>query len=83
MRPADTVAALEDAGFAEVTVVDTGEKNLKGYHSAIALAEKGETPVFGTHILLGKQASLIVRNAARNIEERRTQPIQILCYKPG
>lgn len=81
MRPADTIAALEDAGFSEIAATDIGEKHLKGYHSAIALAEKGEAPVFGTHILLGKQAPQIVRNAARNIEERRTHPVQILCYK--
>lgn len=83
MRPADTIAALEDAGFSEIAAADIGEKHLKGYHAVIELAEKGEAPVFGTHILLGKQAPQIVRNAARNIEERRTHPVQILCYKPG
>jgi hypothetical protein len=25
---------------------------------------------------------LTMRNAARNIEERRTHPIQVLCQKP-
>jgi SAM-dependent methyltransferase len=83
MRPADTIAALEDAGFSEIAAADIGEKHLKGYHAVIELAEKGEAPVFGTHILLGSQAPQIVRNAARNIEERRTHPVQILCYKPG
>lgn len=82
MRPADTVAALEKAGFADIKVTDTGEKYLQGYRRAIELAEKGEAPVFGTHILLGKLAPQIVRNAARNIEERRTQPVQIICFKP-
>ncbi|MCE8539229.1 methyltransferase domain-containing protein [Ruegeria pomeroyi] len=82
MRPADTVAALEKAGFADIKVADTGEKYLQGYRRAIELAEKGEAPVFGTHILLGKLAPQIVRNAARNIEERRTHPVQIICFKP-
>jgi hypothetical protein len=45
------------------------------------VAEKGEAPVFGIHILLGKLAPQIVRNAARNIEESRTQPVQIVCRK--
>ena len=82
MRPADTVAALEKAGFADIKVTDTGGKYIQGYRRAIELAEKGEAPVFGTHILLGKLAPQIVRNAARNIEERRTHPVQILCFKP-
>ena len=81
MRPADTVAALKKAGFTNIEVTDTGEKYLQGYQAVIERAEKGDTPVFGTHILLGKLAPQIVRNAARNIEERRTHPVQILCYK--
>lgn len=82
MRPSDTIATLEAVGFSRVVVTETGKKYLEGYRRAIALAEKGETPVFGVHILLGKLAPEIVRNAARNIEERRTEPVQILCFKP-
>ncbi len=82
MRPAETVATLEKAGFSKVKVTDTGEKYLQGYKAAIELAKKGQAPVFGVHILLGKLAPQIVRNAARNIEESRTQPVQIVCYKP-
>lgn len=82
MRPSDTVAALEKAGFSRIEVTDTGEKYLQGYKAAIELAEKGRAPVFGVHILLGKLAPQIVRNAARNIEQGRTHPIQIVCFKP-
>jgi ubiquinone/menaquinone biosynthesis C-methylase UbiE len=82
MRPADTVAALRNTGFRSIEVTDTSEKYLEGYKAAIERTEKSEAPVFGTHILLGKLASQIVRNAARNIEERRTHPVQIVCYKP-
>ncbi|PUB13098.1 class I SAM-dependent methyltransferase [Yoonia sediminilitoris] len=82
MRPADTVTALKNAGFTDIKVTDTGEKYLQGYNRAIELAEKGQAPVFGAHILLGKLAPQIVRNAARNIEERRTHPVQIICSKP-
>ena len=81
MRPSDTVAALERAGFSRIDVTDTGEKYLQGYKAAIELAEKGKVPVFGVHILLGKLAPQIVRNAARNIEEGRTHPVQIVCFK--
>lgn len=82
MRPTDTIDALEKSGFSDIQVSDTGEKYLQGYLRAIELAEKGEAPVFGVHILLGKLAPQIVRNAARNIEERRTHPVQIICRKP-
>jgi SAM-dependent methyltransferase len=82
MRPDDTVAALRSAGFEGIEVTDTGGKYLQGYRAAIERAEKGETPIFGVHILLGKLAPQIVRNAARNIEERRTHPVQIVCHKP-
>ena len=82
MRPSETVALLERVGFAEIDVTDTGEKYLEGYRHAIALAEKGELPPFGIHILLGETAPQKVRNAARNIEERRTRPVQIVCQRP-
>lgn len=83
MRPEDTVAALERAGFTQIEVTDTGERYLQSYRAAIALAEAGQAPVFGLHILLGKEALQIVRNTARNIEEHRTHPVQILCHKPA
>jgi hypothetical protein len=83
MRPSATVGALERAGFSNTAVTDTGEKYLQGYKAAIKLAEEGKAPLFGVHILLGKLAPEIVRNAARNIEEGRTQPVQIVCCKPG
>lgn len=82
MRPSDTVDVLKETGFVNIEVTDTGEKYLQGYKAAMALAAKGKAPVFGTHILLGELAPQIVKNAARNIEERRTQPVQIICRKP-
>jgi SAM-dependent methyltransferase len=81
MRPQDTVAILKKSGFSDIQVTDTGEKYLRGYLRAIELAQMGEAPVFGTHILLGKLAPQIIRNAARNIEEGRTHPVQIICRK--
>ncbi|EBA07479.1 class I SAM-dependent methyltransferase [Sagittula stellata] len=82
MTPSDTVSLLSGAGFTEIEVTDTGDKYLEGYNKAIELAENGQVPVFGVHILLGRQAPQIVRNAARNIAERRTHPVQIVCRKP-
>jgi hypothetical protein len=39
-------------------------------------------PILGIHLLLGKDAMEKTRNSARNIEEGRTHPIQVVCRKP-
>lgn len=78
----ETVSFLGQAGFGEIEVERTGEKYLAGYRRAIELAEKGDLPPFGTQILLGENALAKTANAARNIEEDRTDPIQVICRKP-
>ena len=80
--PAQTVELLAAAGFVEIEVEDTGTKYLDAYRSAIARAERGESPPFGTHLLMGETAAQKIRNAARNIEEARTHPVQVRCQKP-
>lgn len=82
MRPAETVDRLQSAGFDRIELTETGERYLQGYRKVIALAEKGELPPLGVHILLGDTAPAKAMNAARNIEEGRTRPIQIICHKP-
>jgi hypothetical protein len=82
VRPADTVGYLKEAGFADIRVEDTGEKYLEGYRRAIELAVQGALRPLGIHVLMGQTAAAKTRNAARNIEDRRTQPIQIVCTKP-
>jgi len=80
--PAQTAELLTAAGFVEIEAEDSGTKYLDAYHSLIALAERGELPPFGIHLLTGKAALQKIRNAARNIEEARTHPVQVLCRKP-
>lgn len=82
VRPADTVTCLKETGFVDIEVEDTGEKYLKAYRRAIELAAQGALPPLGAHILMGQTAPAKTRNAARNIEEGRTHPIQIICSKP-
>jgi len=83
VTPSETVARLEKAGFAGIEVTDTGDTYLEAYRGAIGLAERGELPPFGIHILLGETAPQKIRNAARNIEEHRTHPVQVICRKPA
>lgn len=80
--PSETRALLQDAGFVEIAIEDTGEKYAAGYRTAIQRAEKGELPPLGIHLLMGETALQKMRNALRNIEEGRTQPIQAICRKP-
>jgi SAM-dependent methyltransferase len=82
VTPADTVARLKGAGFVDVKVEDTGAKYLAGYRRAMDLAAQGALPPFGIHILMGVTAPAKTRNAARNIEERRTHPVQVICRRP-
>jgi cyclopropane fatty-acyl-phospholipid synthase-like methyltransferase len=81
VTPAETQALLEAAGFEDIVLEDTGAKYVAGYKTAIERAEKGVLPPLGVHILMGETALQKTRNAARNIEEGRTHPIQVLCRK--
>ena len=82
MSPSETRTLLEAAGFEDVLVEDTGQKYLAAYKQAMELAAQGALPPLGIHILLGETAPQKTRNAARNIEEGRTHPVQVLCRKP-
>ena len=79
--PSETEALLRQAGFTDITVEDTGAKYLAGYRMMIEKAEKAGLPPLGIHLLMGETALEKARNAARNIEEGRTHPIQIICRK--
>ena len=82
VTPSETRAILEKTGFEGIVVEDTGAKYVAGYKVAIEKAEKGTLPPLGTHILMGDTALQKTRNAARNVEEGRTHPIQLICQKP-
>lgn len=83
ITPAETRACLEQAGFADIVMEDTGAQYVAGYRATIAKAEKGELPPLGVHILLGANAPEKTRNSARNIEEGRTHPLLVVCRKLG
>lgn len=83
VSPADTRALLEAVGFVDFVVEDTGAKYLAAYKQAIDMAAQGALPPLGIHILLGESALQKTRNGARNIEEGRTHPVQVVCRKPA
>lgn len=80
--PSESRAILERTGFEDVVVEDTGAKYVAAYKAVIEKAEKGDLPPLGIHLLMGETALQKTRNAARNIEEGRTHPIQVICRKP-
>jgi SAM-dependent methyltransferase len=80
--PSESRAVLERTGFEDIVVEDTGAKYVAAYQTAIERAERGELPPLGIHILMGETALQKTRNAARNIQEGRTHPIQLTCRKP-
>ncbi len=82
VTPSETRAILEKTGFESIVIEDTGPKYLAAYRAAIERAEKGAMPPLGVHILMGETALEKTGNSARNIEEGRTHPIQLLCRKP-
>jgi SAM-dependent methyltransferase len=81
--PAQTREYLESAGFRDVRIMDTGPKYLAAYNAVIEKADKGQLPALGIHVLMGESAMPKMRNAARNIDEGRTHPIEVHCRKPG
>jgi SAM-dependent methyltransferase len=82
VTPSETLANLQEAGFGDIEIKDTGAGYAAAYAVAIEKAEKGTLPPFGTHILLGATALQKWRNAERNVVEGRTHPIQVFCRKP-
>jgi SAM-dependent methyltransferase len=82
VSPSETRTLLENSGFKDVVIEDTGAQYVEGYKITLDKAEKEALPPLGTHLLMGETVLQKTRNAARNIEEGRTHPIQVVCYKP-
>jgi SAM-dependent methyltransferase len=83
ITPSETRELLAATGFVEIEVEDTGPKYLAAYRAALELADQGEPPPLGLHVLIGPTAPEKMRNSARNIEEGRTHPVQVVCRKPS
>ncbi len=83
VSPSETRALLEAAGFENIVVEDTGAKYLAAYKQAVERTAKGPLPPLGVHLLMGESTPQKIQNAARNIEEGRTHPVQVVCRKPA
>jgi SAM-dependent methyltransferase len=81
ITPEETRQLLATAGFTDVVLEERGSRYVEAYKRAMELAAKGALPPLGVHVLLGETAAEKTRNAARNIEEGRTRPIEVVCRK--
>jgi len=78
---AETLASLSGAGFAVVEVLDKTEAALASFARMRERIARDGPPRLGVHIIMGDRGRDKGRNSARNIEEGRTRPIEILCRK--
>jgi SAM-dependent methyltransferase len=83
VTPEQTREFLQDAGFVDIAVTDTGQDYLAAYRAMLSLADNGALPPLGLHVLIGPSAITKARNSVRNIEEGATRPIRVVCHKPS
>jgi len=83
VTPEKTREFLQDAGFVDIAVTDTGQDYLAAYRAMLSLADNGALPPLGLHVLIGPSAITKARNSVRNIEEGATRPIRVVCHKPS
>jgi len=77
-RDALTRAGFEIRAWRDLTETVLAANKAQRAH----IAEHGP-PRLGPHILMGDGAREKMRNSARNIEQGRVRPIDIICRKPG
>ena len=82
LTEADTVAALEGAGFDIVSVQDNIAAVRRFRQEQKELVARDGPPKLGAFILMGDGAGEKGRNTARNLEEGQTRAIEILCRRP-
>jgi SAM-dependent methyltransferase len=82
VTPDETRRLLTAAGYTDIALEETGDQYVKAYKQMLERAAREGLPPLGVHVILGEAAASKTRNAARNIEEGRTRPIQVVCRKP-
>tara|TARA_B100000809_G_scaffold74402_1_gene72166 strand:- start:976 stop:1803 length:828 start_codon:yes stop_codon:yes gene_type:complete len=78
---AETRKHLLAAGFGNIKIDDRSAEYGAAYQKVMQLIQENRLPVLGVHLLIGQDASIMTENSARNIEEKRTVPHEIICTK--
>ena len=76
-----TAAALRAAGFEIISLEDKTPAALEAYRRQREEIAREGPPKLGVHVIMGESAKAKLRNAARNVEEGRTRPIDVVCRK--
>ena len=76
-----TAAALRAAGFEIISLEDKTPAALEAYRRQREEIAREGPPKLGVHVIMGASAKAKLRNAAQNVEEGRTRPIDIICRK--
>lgn len=78
----ETLASLRSVGFEVVSVIDKSAAAIASHQRMRERIARDGPPKIGVHVVMGASAREKGRNSARNIEEGRTRPVEILCRKP-
>ncbi len=82
VRPGDLTELLAAAGFTDIESRDTlAEHNAFLDNARRRLREEGP-PLLGPHLVFGDRMLGMGRNTARNLEEGRVVPMEIICRRP-
>ena len=79
----ETEAYLRQAGFEKIETIETGPKYVDGYRKLLARIEAEGVPILGLHVVGGDDIPERAANSTRCIDEGRTHPIEVVCFKPG
>jgi SAM-dependent methyltransferase len=79
--PAQTLADLQGAGLKVLEFRDVTDESRRGHERMREHARKHGAPTLGTHLLMGERMREMARNTARNVDEGRVIPIEVLCRK--
>ena len=77
-----TTASLGTVGFEIVAVEDAAARFRTFYARRRDRIAREGPPKLGIHLILGERFEITGANSARNVEEGRTIPYEILCRKP-
>jgi SAM-dependent methyltransferase len=79
--PDETRAAIEAAGFEILVFRNTTERLTHFYATQRERIRRQGPPKLGIHVFMGERIKEMQRNVARNVEEGRVVPFEILCRK--
>ena len=79
--PEQTLADIEGAGLQVLEFRDVSDESRRSHERLRDYARKHGAPKLGTHILMGDRMREMARNTARNVDEGRVIPVEVLCRK--